>query len=78
MLSSTCLFSAGKPFAFQVHKFIHTLVRGEPSRESVCHQCPFTALTGNLKTTKTDKKNGSQQESHPLSDRPEIEWPCRT
>ena len=30
------------------------------------------------KTTKMDKKHGSRQESHPLSDRPEIDWPCRT
>ena len=30
------------------------------------------------KTTYTDKKHGSRQESHPLSDRPEIDWPCRT
>ena len=30
------------------------------------------------KTTKTDKKHGSRQESHPLSDRPAIDWPCRT
>ena len=30
------------------------------------------------KTTKTDKKHGSRQESHPLLDRPEIDWPCRT
>ena len=34
-------------------------------------------LAGSLKTTKTDKKHGSRQESHPLSDRPEIDWPCR-
>ena len=30
------------------------------------------------KTMKTDKKHGSRRESHPLSDRPEIDWPCRT
>ena len=30
------------------------------------------------KTTKMDKKHGSRQESHPLLDIPEIEWPCRT
>ena len=30
------------------------------------------------KTTKMDKKHGSRQESHPLLDRPEIDWPCRT
>ena len=29
------------------------------------------------KTTKTDKNHGSRQESHPLSDRPTIDWPCR-
>ena len=26
----------------------------------------------------TYKKHGSQRESHPLFDRPEIDWPCRT
>ena len=51
---------------------------GERSRESACLQCAFTPLAGDLKTTKTDKKHGSRQESHPLSDRPEIDWPCRT
>ena len=37
-----------------------------------------TPLAGGPKTTKMDKKHGSRQESHPLSDRPEIDWPCRT
>ena len=41
-------------------------------------QCAFTPLAGDLKTTKMDKKHGSRQESHPLSDRPTIDWPCRT
>ena len=41
-------------------------------------QCAFTPLAGDLKTTKMDKKHGSRQESHPLSDRPTIAWPCRT
>ena len=50
----------------------------ERSRESDCLQCAFTPLAGNLKTTKTDKKHGSRRESHPLSDRPEFDWPCRT
>ena len=50
---------------------------GERSRESPCLPCAFTPLAGRLKTTKTDKKHGSRQESHPLSDRPEIDWPCR-
>ena len=27
---------------------------------------------------KTDKKHGSRQESHPLSDRPAIDWTCST
>ena len=30
------------------------------------------------RTTKTVKKHGSRQESYPLLDRPETEWPCRT
>ena len=38
----------------------------------------FHPIGGGPKTTKTDKKHGSRQESHPLLDRPEIEWPCRT
>ena len=50
---------------------------GERSRESLCLPCAFTPLAGSLKTTKTDKKHGPRQESHPLSDRPEIDWPCR-
>ena len=52
--------------------------REERSRESACLQCAFTPLAGDPKTTKTDKKHGSRRESHLLSDRPEIEWPCRT
>ena len=55
------------------------LPRGrERSRESACLQCAFTPLAGDPKTMKTDKKHGSRQEPHLLSDRPEIEWPCRT
>ena len=38
----------------------------------------FHPIGGGPKTMKTDKKHGSRQESHPLSDTPEIEWPCRT
>ena len=48
---------------------------GERSRESACLQCAFTPLAGDLKTTKRDKKHGSRRESHPLLDRPEIDWP---
>ena len=51
---------------------------GERSRESACLQCAFTPLAGDPKTTKTDKKHGSRRESHPLLDRPEFDWPCRT
>ena len=55
------------------------LPRGrERSRESACLQCAFIPLAGDPKTTKMDKKHGSRQELHPLSDRPEIEWPCST
>ena len=53
------------------------LTEGVRSRESACLQCAFTTLAAGPKTTKTDKKHGSQQESHPLSDRPAIDWPCR-
>ena len=35
-------------------------------------------IGGGPKTTKMDKKHGSRQETHPLLDRPEIDWPCRT
>ena len=38
----------------------------------------FHHTGGGPKTTKTDKKHGSRRESHPLLDRPEIDWPCRT
>ena len=38
----------------------------------------FHPIGGGPKTTKMDKKHGPRQESHPLSDRPEFEWPCRT
>ena len=38
----------------------------------------FHHTGGGAKTTKTDKKHGSRRESHPLLDRPEIDWPCRT
>ena len=38
----------------------------------------FHPIGGGPKTTKMDKKHGSRQESHPLLDRPEIDWPCRT
>ena len=38
----------------------------------------FHPIGGGPKTTKMDKKHGSRRESHPLLDRPEIDWPCRT
>ena len=38
----------------------------------------FHPIGGGLKTMKTDKKHDSWRESHPLSDRPEIDWPCTT
>ncbi len=38
----------------------------------------FHPTGGGPKTTKMDKKHGSRQESHPILDRPEIDWPCRT
>ena len=38
----------------------------------------FHPIVGGPKTTKMDKKHGSWQESHPLLDRPEFDWPCRT
>ena len=38
----------------------------------------FHPIGGGPKTTKMDKKHGSRRETHPLLDRPEIDWPCRT
>ena len=38
----------------------------------------FHPIGGGPKTTKMDKKHGSRQESHPLLDRLETAWPCRT
>ena len=38
----------------------------------------FHPIGGGPKTTKRDKKHGSRQETHPLLERPEIDWPCRT
>ena len=38
----------------------------------------FHPIGGGPKTMKTDKKHGSRRESHPLLDRPEFDWPCRT
>ena len=37
----------------------------------------FHPIGGGPKATKTDKNHSSRQETHPLSDRPEIDWPCR-
>ena len=47
-------------------------------KESACLQCASTPMAGSPETMKTDKKHDSRRESHPLLDRPEIEWPCRT
>ena len=38
----------------------------------------FHPIGGGPKTTKMDKNHGSRQESYPLLDRLEIDWPCRT
>ena len=51
---------------------------GECSRESPCLQCGFTPLAGNTRTMKTDKKGALRLQTHLLSDRPAIDWPCRT
>ena len=51
---------------------------GERSRESPCLQCAFTPLAGDTRTMKTDKKGALRLQTHLLSDRPAIEWPCRT
>ena len=51
---------------------------GERSRESPCLQCGFTPLAGDTRTMKTDKKGALRLQTHLLSDRPAIEWPCRT
>ena len=51
---------------------------GERSRELACLQCAFTPLAGDTRTMKTDKKGDLRLQPHLLSDRPAIEWPCRT
>ena len=38
----------------------------------------FHPIGGGPKTTKMDKKHGPRQETHPLLDRLETDWPCRT
>ena len=38
----------------------------------------FHPIGGGPKTKKTDKKGALRLQSHPLLDRPAIEWPCRT
>ena len=38
----------------------------------------FHPIGGGPKTTKMDQKHGSRQGTHPLLDRPAIDWPCRT
>ena len=51
---------------------------GERSREPACLQCAFISLAGGPKTMKTDKKGALRLQTHPLLDRPEFDWPCRT
>ena len=51
---------------------------GERSRESACLQCAFTPLAGARRRQKRTRSMVHRRESHPLSDRPEIAWPCRT
>ena len=51
---------------------------GERSRESPCLQCGFTPLAGDPKTMKTDNRCALRLQTHLLSDRPAIDWPCRT
>ena len=54
------------------------LPRGRALQGVGLYSMRFHPIGGGLKRTKIDKKHGSRQESHPLLDRPEIEWPCRT
>ena len=51
---------------------------GERSRESACLQYAFTPLAGDTRTMKTDKKGALRLQTHLLSDRLAIDWPCRT
>ena len=51
---------------------------GERSRELACLQYAFTPLAGATKTMKTDKRGALRLQTHLLSDRPAIDWPCRT
>ena len=55
-----------------------TLPRGRALQGVGLSSMRFHPTGGGPKTTKMDKKHGSRQESHPLLDRPEIDWPCRT
>ena len=54
------------------------LPRGEALQGVGLSSMCLHPIGGEPKTTKTDKKHGSRQESHPLLDRPEFDWPCRT
>ena len=51
---------------------------GERSRESACLQCAFTPLAGARRRQRRTRSMVHRRESHPLLDRPEIDWPCRT
>ena len=51
---------------------------GERSRESACLQCAFTPLAGARRRQRWTRSMVHRRESHPLSNRPEIAWPCRT
>ena len=55
-----------------------TLPRGRALQGVGLSSMRFHPIGGGPNTTKMDKNHGSGQESHPLSDRPEIDWPCRT
>ena len=54
------------------------LLRGRALQGVGLSSMRFHPIGGGPKTMKTDKKHGSRRESHPLSDRPEFDWPCRT
>ena len=62
----------------KLRKGITTIVpRGRALQGVGLSSLRFHPIGGGPKTTKMDKKHGSGQETHPLLDRPEIDWPRR-
>ena len=57
----------------------HDLAKRESALQGVgLSSMRFHPIGREPKATKTDKKGGLRLQTHPLSDRPTIDWPCRT